>query len=480
MTDDIVTAGTAPPPEEAPISPPVSDNKGYCYFLVEKPSSIQDIKNNLIYFRLRAQYSQRRFAKALGISQAMVSLWESMNDSNLFTQEMRSKICKLLKCPEQYLDRAGLSFIYDPQIAAARSARKKLISANSPPKNIVELKQNLVYYRIQAGMSQKQLSEQLEVRQPVLCAWESIRDRRLYPDSLIPRLAQILHCPESDLDRRSFDFSVDDNGQKLPNLRSSVGLVVGLSFPVRSVFDAKNNLRYYRKLRGLTLQALASRVSVVPATVSNWESDKDEHFIPATRLDAVAEALDCPVAHLVIDPDEQSKQFFSINETRQDDGGNWALKALGLKSSLSEQDAITSNAAELRLLAVNRDHVMPVLGAQELPVSWHEVTGIKAIPRQYACARMLDNSMANYITGAGFVSGDVAVIDTSIRDFDECAGQIVCIALSGNVLVIGRAKVQDEMRCLVFDNAAGANGASVILPTDMAMIGRVVNVFRRL
>lgn len=483
MTDDISTTDTAPPEKTLVLFSPVTDNKGFSYSLVEKPLTIQDVKNNLTYFRIRAQFTQRDFAKAVGVSQALVSLWESPSDTNFFTADMRTKICKLLGCDEKYVDRDGLTFIYDSRAAGARMTSRRMVALHSPPINLQELKQNLTYYRVQAGMSQKQLAELIGVKQPVLATWESIRDKRLFPDKMLSELAKALSCPENDLDRHSFDFAIDANGHKIPNIRSSLGDVMTLQLPVRDLMDAKNNLRYYRKLRHMTLQVMGAYLGLVPSTISIWESDSDERFIPTTKINAVAKVLDCPPEHLIVDPVAAAqsvprKQEPIANKARND--GSWALEDLGISPVLDDVSIIQSNAADLRLVAAKKDLALPVFGAKELPITLQEIAGIKSIIKQYACVRMLDDSMANYTTGAGLVSGDYAVIDTSSRDINECLNRITCIALPDNVLVVARIKIQDGISRLVFDNNTELNTTSFVMPQEATIVGRVVTVIRRL
>ena len=63
---------------------------------------------------------------------------------------------------------------------------------------------------------------------------------------------------------------------------------------IREIF--RQNLRYYRKLSGLTQEALSEKIGLNPKYITNIESQSK--FPSAETIDAIAEALDIDVEKL--------------------------------------------------------------------------------------------------------------------------------------------------------------------------------------
>ena len=468
------------------------DSEGKRRYLVEEPHTIQDVKNNLVFLRLKKGFSQAGFSRALGVSQPLLCLWEKANNSAFCTFEYVGKLAELLETEPKYIDRSGLRYITiadEGAHASEKDSTSYIVRLYHPPVSVPEVKQNLCYYRLKAGMGLKEAAMAAHVDSHTFELWENTMSKEMFPDPLIYGLAVILHCPVEDLNE--YGITDKDEPVNIPLCEPAA-----LKPSPETLRDLKNNLRYYRERGGLSLREAAYKFSITAQQYCAWENLNNNEFFPESLLQKVASEFKAPLKHLSIilgstifirEPQFSSaakpeSAAFTDEPTAMDTGvkagANWADDLLGIDQAPYSGAPRSLDPSRPNATALSR--LEPICNASgsgssakaKEQTDIFKLTGWAPLCDHYACARVEGNSM-QLADGSGIISGDVVIINLAERDPSLLDGRIVCVAFADGSLWVRRLKRENSGFRLICDNPA-YSGHQLSLGTNGSIVGRVM------
>lgn len=468
------------------------DTEGKRRYLVEEPHTIQDVKNNLVFLRLKKGFSQAGFSRALGVSQPLLCLWEKASSSAFCTFEYVGKLAELLETNPKYIDRTGLRYITiadEGAHASEKDSTSYIVRLYHPPVSVPEVKQNLCYYRLKAGMGLKEAAMAAHVDSHTFELWENTMSKEMFPDPLIYGLAVILHCPVEDLNE--YGITDKDEPVNIPLCEPAA-----LKPSPETLRDLKNNLRYYRERGGLSLREAAYKFSITAQQYCAWENLNNNEFFPESLLQKVASEFKAPLKHLSIilgstifirEPQFSSaakpeSAAFTDEPTAMDTGvkagANWADDLLGIDQAPYSGAPRSLDPSRPNATALSR--LEPICNASgsgssakaKEQTDIFKLTGWAPLCDHYACARVEGNSM-QLADGSGIISGDVVIINLAERDPSLLDGRIVCVAFADGSLWVRRLKRENSGFRLICDNPA-YSGHQLSLGTNGSIVGRVM------
>lgn len=158
------TPTTSPPPDGPPF---------------DQPASQAQAKENLKYFRCKAEYSQTYLARALGMKPATVNRWESQNVDTYIPVNKLDTVAKLLHIDAKRLRiyheaaettySSGVDYIDDPH-------QGRPIVLIEDPASLADYKNNIRFLRLKHGYTQRQLGEMLGLSHSIASTWENTED----------------------------------------------------------------------------------------------------------------------------------------------------------------------------------------------------------------------------------------------------------------------------------------------------------------
>lgn len=468
------------------------DTEGKRRYLVEEPHTIQDVKNNLVFLRLKKGFSQAGFSRALGVSQPLLCLWEKASSSAFCTFEYVGKIAELLETNPKYVDRTGLRYITiadEGAHASEKDSTSYIVRLYHPPVSVPEVKQNLCYYRLKAGMGLKEAAMAAHVDSHTFELWENTMSKEMFPDPLIYGLAVILRCPVEDLNE--YGITDKDEPVNIPLCEPAA-----LKPSPETLKDLKNNLRYYRERSGLSLREAAYKFSITAQQYCHWENLNNNEFFPESLLQKVAGEFKAPLKHLSIilgstifirEPQFNSavkpeSAAFTDEHPAMDTGvkagANWADDLLGIDQAPYSGAPRSLDPSRPNATALSR--LEPICNASGSGLATKakeqtdifKLTGWAPLCDHYASARVEGNSM-QLSDGSGIISGDVVIINLAERDPSLLDGRIVCVAFADGSLWVRRLKRENSGFRLICDNPA-YSGHQLSLGTNGSIVGRVM------
>ena len=99
----------------------------------------------------------------------------------------------------------------DPNVNQVRSVSGQTVTLHREPISQQDVKDNLAFYRVCAGLSQRKLGKFSGFGQPYIGLWESLRSPYLFNLEQAKKLCKLLNAPLEHLDPRDKPFSVKDD-----------------------------------------------------------------------------------------------------------------------------------------------------------------------------------------------------------------------------------------------------------------------------
>ena len=102
----------------------------------------------------------------------------------------------------------------DPNVSQVKSTRGQLVKFHREPQSKQDVKENLAFYRVCAGLSQRNLADKSGFPQPFIANWEAPDRFEVFTWEQAKKLSSILNAPIEHLDPRNKPFSLrDDPGE---------------------------------------------------------------------------------------------------------------------------------------------------------------------------------------------------------------------------------------------------------------------------
>lgn len=171
--------------------PPYGGSSANVVRLYRQPSCLKEIKQNLCYYRLKVGLSTERLAQALDVDPDSIVAWEDLKSDLFFPDSMLSKVATALNCPIEDLNEYGFDGVPARGESAPATTPAKL---NKSPRSLLDLKENLRYYREKQGLSLRQAARAIGVHTSLYCDWEDPARTEFVSEKLLNKVTACLHA----------------------------------------------------------------------------------------------------------------------------------------------------------------------------------------------------------------------------------------------------------------------------------------------
>lgn len=444
---------------------------GQVVTLHREPRSLQDVKDNLAFYRVCAGLTQRAMGKAAGIGQAHIGLWESLRSPYIFSWVQAQKLSKLLNAPLAHLDPRDKPFSLKSDLGGYRY-NKELLNLIHPPRALVDLKNNMLFYRKRMGFTLAQLADKMHEDKILVTRWES-KNTLMWPDhDRLVLLATVLNAELADLDHTTF-LENRDAADALPeksddDLRAVV--------PPRRLNQAKDNLRFYRLQLSLSKTELASKLGVPLIAVQAWEARNNHLWLNVVMRHTLAQVLKCSDNAFTHSSNEnveiyqpQFDPFLDGNTSavvaKAEPSLQWALEALNVSTASKTSTESAPNATDLHRLSPADVVADPTQTGNMVRLA----QACKLTPAvTYAVLTVTDDSLKE---SSAITKGDVVVIDMSQNDPRALAGALMAVALPNEQALVKYILTSKDD--LVYANSSVPDKMWP-MPKNSLVLGRVV------
>ena len=170
------------------------------------PRAISEYKNNIRFFRLSQNLSQKELAARIEVTQGSVSMWERLDNDRLPTG---AKVCELA---------AALGTSTD--MLSGPVATVSTQGFNAPPfpkpENLAQLKANFNYYRQRSNLSKSALAVKLDLKPITIGRWENPSSVSFIPVSKVNDVARVLDAEPSALTLEDLITTSPSENQSAP------------------------------------------------------------------------------------------------------------------------------------------------------------------------------------------------------------------------------------------------------------------------
>lgn len=160
------------------------------------------------------------------------------------------------------------------------------------PKTELESKQNLVFFREQAKLTQSDAADKLGVSRSYYAIWEvNVSSKNgAIPPKCLNKAAALFKC-NPDLINPACPFLYSDKYEHYPPIKLGQDLIFCNEQP-QTPKDAGNNLNYFLALSDYSNKSLAEKCGFSESTITKWKSGVNLNEVRAYQVAAV---LGCPV-----------------------------------------------------------------------------------------------------------------------------------------------------------------------------------------
>lgn len=405
----------------------VKSTRGQLVNLHREPQSKQDVKENLAFYRVCAGLSQRELADKVGLSQPFVANCEKPKRFEIFNWEQAKKLSSVLNAPIEHLDPRNKPFSLSNDVGEYR-CRNLVIKLVRPPQSLLDLKNNIFFYRMRMGLTKEQLAELVQVEKTAVARWENKKILMWPKSDKLMLIANVLNADIADLDpitylagRDAADSLPLDGDEKLRAVEAP-----------RHLNQAKDNLRFYRLRLSLSKDEVAAKLDMPAMAVAAWETRKNSQWMDAYTQQALAQVLKCPARALSPVSEKDRIEIYmprnspavpaSAMPAKAAPSLQWALDAInGPVANLETTNKEEPNATGLCRLApieAAPDALVGMVGFAQICKLSPDVT--------YAVLTITNDSLK---ASTGIAKGDVVVIDTAQNDPHAVAGELMAVAL---------------------------------------------------
>lgn len=170
------------------------------------PRAISEYKNNIRFFRLSQNLSQKELAARIEVTQGSVSMWERLDNDRLPTG---AKVCELAAALDTSTD-----------MLSGPVATVSTQGFNAPPfpkpENLAQLKANFNYYRQRSNLSKSALAVKLDLKPITIGRWENPSSVSFIPVSKVNEVARVLDAEPSALTLEDLIAASPSENQSAP------------------------------------------------------------------------------------------------------------------------------------------------------------------------------------------------------------------------------------------------------------------------
>ncbi len=179
------------------------------------------------------------------------------------------------------------------------------------PKTELETKQNLVFFREQAKLTQSDAADKLGVSRSYYAIWEvNVSSKNgAIPPKCLNKAADLFKC-NPDLINPACPSLYADKYEKYPPIKQGQDLIFCNEQP-QTPQDAGNNLNYFLSISSYTNKSLAEACGFSESTITKWKSGVNLNEVRAYKVAAV---LGCPVELIYV-----QRQKSPIKSLKQED-----------------------------------------------------------------------------------------------------------------------------------------------------------------
>ncbi|MBU3844386.1 MAG: helix-turn-helix domain-containing protein [Candidatus Anaerobiospirillum pullicola] len=405
----------------------VKSTRGQLVKFHREPQSKQDVKENLAFYRVCAGLSQRNLADKSGFPQPFIANWEAPDRFEVFTWEQAKKLSSILNAPIEHLDPRNKPFSLrdDPGEYRCRNMVIKLVL---PPQSLLDLKNNLFFYRMRMGLTQEQLAGLVQVEKTAVARWENKKILMWPKSDKLMLVANALNADIANLDPLTY-LEGRDVADSLPQDEDE--RLRAVEAP-RRLNQAKDNLRFYRLCLSLSKDKVAAKLGVPAMSVAAWETSKNHQWMDAATRRALAHVLKCP--ERAFSPSSEKDRIEVYMPSNSPTSAASAMPAKAAPSLQWALDAINGPVANLKTANKEEPNATGLCRLAPLEPAPDALGGMvdfaqicKLSPDvTYAVLTITDDSLK---ASTGIAKGDVVVIDTAQNDPHAVAGELMAVAL---------------------------------------------------
>lgn len=415
------------------------------------PLNAYQSKQNLVYFRKAAGYTQADLAKKLGKSRSFYAGWESEAESkDDMPPNYLAVLAKILNCNADLINPA-CPLLYKDRYTKYPPIKKgqNIIFCIEQPKTPKDAGNNFNYFLSLSSYNENELAEECGFSPSTVSNWkngESLNEVRAYD------VAGLLKCPV-DL------IYVPSN---ITPIKPLLGKDLCLHNKPSSLFQLKENLAYYIAKSGLSLQAIAGKVGLADYDLRSAIDLKKGGYIEQEKLKDLACVLGFDAKYVLLS---------SIHVKAKD------KQEHSFKTNVSECFKIPLDSALFKTCIIN--FASGGKACDMLPSQCGETIASSMSLNQDSDLHgvcVIGDSMFNYETGKGIQSGFTVIVDASKKDVEQAIGKVVCIRLDGDEMIVKRLKRKNGVLYACSDNPA-YEPQQLALPENAELMGECVGMF---
>lgn len=392
-----------------------------------QPSSIQDTKANLKFFRAQAGMRQEDVARVCGIPFQTYQKYESVASKSaqklIMPPHHVQQLSELFKCDSYLIDPATPYNRENPSDWPAFFYGGSIRTFSESPSTYEEYASNLRYLIHRAGYSLAQIAHIVGCSKSAINRWAT--QGRYAPESAV-KVLQALGCPEL------LPYVFPRRGARMDNVVDpATGAARTLILPPMTLKDLKNNLIYHLKSRGIMYVQADSDLRVTKGTVRRFCDPALRTYLDPMQAEAMSILYGFNLADIspnsLFDSHTASNaaDFTSMTQHPGIMGKHiGALAAAGPASPYAESQTKETFGDFMHLSSVETSGTVTVVG----------------------------DSMYNHQTGEGLPAGSLAFIDMSRCDVDKVVGEPVCWRTQDGDMMIKRLVRKGKDYYLESDN----------------------------
>ena len=383
------------------------------------PQSSDQSKQNLIYYRKRAGYSQRTASQSLGVTQAYYWTLEALHSESEKAIDLPWRwlqaIARLYDCPPDQIDPLCAENQGAPKYRAI-VAGKKVVRCIEHPVTADDYSNNFRYFLAMSNLSIRDLADISGLSESSISKW--CNGGVKYRGNNIFRAIEAMGAIEH---RDLIVFPGAQKGRGGP-VTLNDGTQIRLRIPAITVQDLKNNLRYHLAENGQRPFNLDNLLHLAPGTTRKWLDPNLSYFMSANQAKVVAAIYKFSIADISTDVLAARFGESAVN-----------IETVPSVSGRADTDLLDMPVGIYASGGPAIDY--PAAQAEETVATYLNFHASRSALRTVT---VIGDSMFDFDSGTGYRSGMLALVDTSVTDPAMAVNRVVCWRSADNEIMIKR------------------------------------------
>ena len=490
--------------------------------LIRPPLTMNDIKNNLAYYRQLHNFSLDDVSKTIGVAKSTLWMWEDQNKEcnrwRIFKPQMLSQISEMLSCPpedinpllvpgEHIKDRA-LTYPHAHEDHPHKKRGHKPAAYNAATSTTYQEASGLtseldtanalaVANNTSAAASANLdpaaglLNGMLPLDSATTELSDEHWDKSITADTTSLSTASTTSAagdsdtPLSEAQALDTDTwhhepaqsNLNINGEPITEVINRRGKVFRLVSPPTTNLESKNNMAFYRLLRGYSQKGLADACGFTFSEYNSWENTKLYKGAPLYQLTAIAYFLECPLRD-ICPPDKYSEeqaqaaqekfrqkmdkksrnQSSNLPQKVPQTAGSHVLRSMQQPSTtagtalahtsshmpIQTVSATTSQVSHnLSLDALGSELACEVMVMPSLEQFMLHTLGLTYEEDRYLLVKIVGNSMYNPNLSGSLAPGAIVVLDTQNTNSTNLINKVVGLQTQHGFVYVKRLCAQN-------------------------------------